>query len=210
MKKKEKMTMRQEQASETRRNLLDSAQKLFAEHGYNATPVRSINKEIGMADGLLYHYFPGGKKEILQVIVIENIKQIMSQLQIRSENLDDLPLEEAIEQIYQKWHEVFHNNKDVIKILFKENDTMHLLEREQLFEIAHGGEKWFPELLRRRAEKGEIQEMDYMIATEVLRAILFSHFLMILTSINSGFLSNTEHRKRLIAHQVGLWKSPQP
>ena len=88
MSAKEKVNMRQEQAAATKRNLLDAAQKLFAENGYKATPVRSINKKIGMADGLLYHYFPGGKKEILQVIVVENFEKILARLRIRSEKLD--------------------------------------------------------------------------------------------------------------------------
>ena len=210
MQDKEKMTTRQEQAAETKRNLLEVAQKLFAENGYNATSVRSINQKIGMADGLLYHYFPGGKKEILQVIVMENFKQILSQLQNLFVDFEELSIEEAIEQVYQNWYETFHNYKDVIKILFKENEVMHLVESEQLAEIANGSERWFPEFLRKRAQKGEIREMDYISATEVLRAIMFSHFLTILTGINSGLLSDEEHRKKLIAYQVGLWKNPQP
>ena len=210
MSSKEKMTMRQGQAAETRRNLLDAAQKLFAEFGYNATPVRSINNKIGMADGLLYHYFPGGKKEILQAIVVENFEQIVSRLRIRSEKLEDLPLEEVIEKNYQLWHRVFAEYQDVIKILFKENEIMHLVEREQLAKIRGNDEKWFPELLRKRAEKGEIREMDYLSATEVLAAVMFNHFLTVLTGIGPGLLDDKEHRKKLIAHQVGLWKNPQP
>ena len=206
MSAKEKANMRQEQAAATKRNLLDAAQKLFAENGYKATPVRSINKKIGMADGLLYHYFPGGKKEILQVIVVENFEKILARLRIRSEKLDELPLEEAIEQIYQNWQMVFSEYQDVIKILFKENEIMQLIERERLMRIAGNGGKWFPAFLQKRVEKGEIREMDCKIATEILSAVLFSHFLAVLTGVGSGVLSNEEHRKMLIAHQVRLWK----
>ena len=207
---KEKMNMRQEQATDTRRNLLVAAQKLFAENGYSATSVRSINNKIGMADGLLYHYFPGGKKEILQVIVLENFEQIVSRLRIRSEKFDELPLEEVIEQIYQNWYKVFREYQDVIKILFKENEIMQLIEREQLAGIIRSGEKWFPAFLRKRAQKGEIRQMDYMCATEILMSVMFNHFLTVLTGVGSGLLHDEEHRKRLIAHEVGLWKNPQP
>ena len=210
MRDKEKMTMRQERAAETKRSLLDAAQKLFADNGYNATPVRSINQKIGMADGLLYHYFPGGKKEILQVIVVESFKRISSKLQNPIDNLDELSIEDAIEQVYQNWHKVFHEYKDIVKILFKENEVMQLVENEQLWEIAIVSERWFAELLRSRAEKGEIREIDYVSATEILRAVMFSHFLTILTGINLGLLSDAEHRKKLITYQVGIWKSPQP
>jgi len=202
--------MRQEQAAETRQRLLVAAERLFAENGYNATPVRKINRSIGMADGLLYHYFPGGKKEILQVLVREKFEQIILALRMRTDSLEELPIEEAMESIYQSWVALFSEHQDVLKILFKENDVMHLIEREELAEVIRGGERWFPEFLRRRANKGEIIEMDYGIATEVLMAVLLSHFLALLTGACCDILGDSLQRKRLIAYQVGLWKNPQP
>ena len=72
--------MRQEQAAATRRKLLDSAGKLFAQNGYKGTSVRSINRNVGVADGLLYHYFPGGKEEIFMTIVKESMKNFEQEL----------------------------------------------------------------------------------------------------------------------------------
>ena len=205
-----KMTMRREQAAETRRKLIAAAEKLFAAEGYNATPVRKINKSIDMADGLLYHYFPGGKKEMLQVLVREKFEQIILGLRMRTDGLEELPLEAVIERIYQNWSSLFSEHQDVIKILFKENEVMHLIERDKLAEVVRRGGRWFPDFLRRRAGKGEIIEMDYDSATEVLMAVLLSHFLAVLTGAGSGILSDQTHRKKLIAYQVGLWKNPQP
>ena len=205
---KSKTNLRQEQAAETRRNLLDAALKLFAENGYNATPVRDINRTAGAADGLLYHYFPDGKKEILLVLVEEKIGEIKAILRNGAEGLDDLPLDEALEQIYQNWFEVFHQHKDVIKILLKENEAMQIVEREKLADIIHRGDKWFPEFLRRRAQKGEIREIDYVSATDSMKTILCSYFLTLITGIGSGMLSDEAHRKKLIAYQVDLWKKP--
>jgi len=205
----EKLTHRQEQAAETRRKLLDAAGKLFAESGYTATPVRKINNAIGMADGLLYHYFPGGKKEILQTLVKETFVRIMATLRAHIANIDDMPLEDAIEALYQKWAKPFSEHQNVIKIMFKENGIMQIIEPNKLLDTVRDSDKWFPDFLRRRAQKGEVREMDYEIATEVLRAILFSHFLAILTGAGAGLLSNAEHRRKLIAHHVGLWKNPR-
>lgn len=204
----DKLTTRQEQAAETRRNLLDAALKLFAENGYSATTVRDINRMAGMADGLLYHYFPDGKKEILLVLVEEKIGEIRALLRGGAEGLDDLPLAEALEQVLQNWFEVFHAHKDVIKILLKENEAMRILERERLAEILHRGDQWFPEFLRKRAQKGEIREIDYVSASESLGTVLYSYFLTMLTGIGAGILGDEAHRKKLIAYQVDLWKSP--
>ena len=206
---KDKLTMRQEQAAETKRNLLDAALRLFAENGYSATTVRDINRTAGMADGLLYHYFPDGKKEILLVLVEEKIGEIRALLRSGAEGLDALPLDEALEQVFQNWFEVFHTRKDVIKILLKENEAMQIVEREKLAEIIHRGDKWFPEFLRKRAQKGEIREIDYVSASESLGTVLYSYFLTMLTGIGSGLQSDEAHRKKLIAYQVDLWKNPQ-
>ena len=206
MRDTEKMTMRQEQAAETRKKLLNAAEKLFAENGYSATPVRRINNSIGMADGLLYHYFPGGKKEILQVMVREKFEKIVFGLRSGVSSLEELSLEEVIETIYQNWAALFAEHQDVIKILFRENEAMQLVEREKLAELVHSGDRWFPEFLRRRAECGEILEIDYVSAAEVLTAVLFNHFLTVLTGVGQGQLSDSEHRKKLIEYQVDLWK----
>jgi AcrR family transcriptional regulator len=207
---KEKMTTRQEQAAETRSNLLDAALKLFAENGYNATTVRSINHNAGVADGLLYHYFPEGKKEILQVLVTEQIAEMKPRLSAGAEQLDGLSLEDAIEKIYQICFEVFREFKFVLRILLRENELMKRIKREQLAEIIGSDHRLFSKLLRKRAQTGEINEIDYDSAEEILNAILFSYCLTILTGIGSKILNYTEHRKKLIAYEVGLWKGIHP
>jgi AcrR family transcriptional regulator len=45
--------------AESRARILDSALRLFAAHGYDRTPVRTIAEHAGVSTGLLYHYFPG-------------------------------------------------------------------------------------------------------------------------------------------------------
>jgi AcrR family transcriptional regulator len=206
----EPKTTRQEQAAETRRKLLDSARKLFAKHGYSATPVRAINRSIGMADGLMYHYFPNGKKEILQVLLSESLEKIVADLQQRREGLEDLPVAEVLEQIYLGADAVFTEYLDIFIIFFKESAALELLEREPLEAALHSRRCWFPSYLRKRAETGEIREMDYESAAETLSAILMNDFLIKLTNLGTGQLGDAEHRKRLIEYQVGLWKNPQP
>ena len=210
MQGKAKLSVRQEQAAETRRNLLDAALKLFAERGYSATPVRDINHAAGMADGLLYHYFPKGKKEVLQVLVTEKMAELRSLLRSGAEGLDDLPLDAALEQVFLNWVEVFQDYADVIKILLKENKTMQIVEQDSLAEILCGGDQWFPGFLQKRAQRGEIREIDYVSAAEVTGSVVYSFFFSMLTGIGSKILSDEAHRKKMIAYQMELWKNPQP
>ena len=50
-------------AAERRNQILDSANKLFAERGYDGVTIEDIAKSAGVARGLVHHYF-GGRKEV--------------------------------------------------------------------------------------------------------------------------------------------------
>lgn len=202
----EKPTMRQEQAAETRQKLLDSAAKLFAEKGYARTQVRSISRSIGVADGLMYHYFPGGKREIIQVLVLDNFKLALQEFEGMVPALDQLPLDEMIEEIYQSWSAVFERHQDIFKILFKENEVMHLVEQRQLLHIAQNSTYGLPKILEKRANEGEVREMDYESATYMLASLLLCHFVSKIVGGHQGPLSNDILRKRIIKYQVNLWK----
>ncbi len=64
-----RMTSRDLQAAERKQQILQAAKRLFAEKGYHAVSMRELNKAIGMAEALTYHYFPGGKFEILTTVL---------------------------------------------------------------------------------------------------------------------------------------------
>ena len=210
MSSNERSGTRKEQAAETKRRLLDAAAKLFAENGYARTSVRSINKSIGMADGLMYHYFPGGKEEIIQVIVRERFRQVVSELREMANGLEHLSVEEVMERIYQNWTEIFDKHQDILKILIKENDVMRFVGYDSMRSMIEDASRWFPRYLKGQADAGAIQMFDFDSATDTLLAVLIGHFLSKLMGIRGGILDDSERRKKLIESQTKLWKNPQP
>ena len=208
MVKNEKPKIRQEQAAETRRKLLDSAARLFAENGFAATPVRSINQSIGMADGLMYHYFPGGKKEILKVIVQERIQRVVRIRKEKEEALSRMSLEDAMEEFFQGWSEMLAEHQDILKILIREADTLQLMSRVSFLEIIKKDEQWFPGFLKNRADAGEIRQMDFVSAADMLVGLLAGHFLTKIAGAEQGLLDDPERRRNLINYQIDLWKIP--
>ena len=212
MARAEKATMRQEQAAETKQKLLDSARKLFAERGFSGTPVRSINRSVGLADGLLYHYFPGGKKEIFQVIVEESFRRILEEIHQRSleDNFDGIPLETVLEQVYRNFAEILRDNLDIFKIFFREGEVREFISWDEIDSILKNRYRWLPELLKQRAEAGEIREMDYESAADTIIALMINHLMAKLVGIVPPHLSDPQQRARLIRYQVSLWKIPRP
>lgn len=57
---------------ERRRELIDTAERLFMEKGYEHTAISDIVKELNIAQGTVYYYFRS-KEEILQAVVGKSI-----------------------------------------------------------------------------------------------------------------------------------------
>lgn len=62
---------RREQAAASRAGLVEAARACFAEQGYERTTVADILDRAGMARGALYHYFPGGKRDVFTAVFDE-------------------------------------------------------------------------------------------------------------------------------------------
>ena len=160
-----------------------------------------------MADGLMYHYFPGGKEEIIQVIVCERFRQVVLELREMAQGLGSLSVEEVMECIYQNWSGVFDKHCDLLRILIKENDVMQLLGYDSIGSIIYDATRWFPQYLKSQADVGLIQAFDFDSATEILLAVLIGHFLTRITGIGEGILDDDERRKKLIRSQARLWET---
>jgi AcrR family transcriptional regulator len=59
-------------ADAARQRILDSAEHLFAEHGFDATPTARIADAAGVAKGLLFYYFPR-KIDLLRSLLAERL-----------------------------------------------------------------------------------------------------------------------------------------
>jgi AcrR family transcriptional regulator len=67
-----------ERSESTRRRLLDAARALFAERGYDATPIEEILARTGLSKGALYHHF-ADKRDLLDA-VYEQLEQELTEM----------------------------------------------------------------------------------------------------------------------------------
>jgi AcrR family transcriptional regulator len=68
-----------ERSDTTRRKLLGVARALFAERGYDATPVEAILARTGLSKGAFYHHFPD-KRELLAAVYEELEQELVAML----------------------------------------------------------------------------------------------------------------------------------
>jgi AcrR family transcriptional regulator len=157
----QRMTSRDIKAQERRQQILAVAKKMFAAGGYHATSMRSLNKEIGVAEALTYHYFPGGKLEILQTIIqegrdaqIANIEALMPQFK------DDLPLREALSFAAHMGTDLFSADKELIQILMRERNWLFREEWIRAVLPKEPPTAFLMDYFEKRMAQGEIRKID--------------------------------------------------
>jgi AcrR family transcriptional regulator len=174
---KDRVTSRDIKAQERRQQILAVAKKLFAEQGYHATSMRTLNKALGVAEALTYHYFPGGKLEILQTIIREGREEKIAEIEALKPLLrDDLSLREAL-LLAGRVGSVFTSDRDLIQIVMRERNW---LRREEWVAVLAASESPMQFLYRsfaRRMEQGEIREMDIHFAFTQFFSSITVHFL---------------------------------
>ncbi|MFW3146080.1 MAG: TetR/AcrR family transcriptional regulator [Thermoplasmatota archaeon] len=68
-----------------KKEIVETAERLFLEYGYEETPVELIIKEVGIAKGTFYHYFKT-KEDVLNILVDQLIEDVTSNVRKISEN----------------------------------------------------------------------------------------------------------------------------
>ncbi len=90
----------EDQSREVKERLLDTAEKLFAEHGFNGTSVRDITSEAGCNVAAVNYHFGG--KEKLYVDVFHRLMVMLREVRVEginklmSEKGDEVTLEELL------------------------------------------------------------------------------------------------------------------
>lgn len=207
MNSKKRMTSRQLQAIERRQQLLDSAKKLFAKNGYHNTSVRSITQSIGMADGLIYHYFPEGKLEILHTIIKEGCELLSEHVNKILAGMDDkMTLNEVIVYFCIEARNTFQLDNELGIIMFREKDLLGTETRELLLQTFAKIWSVINTLLKKRAQNGEIKEIDFEMATHQFMATVASTVVMRYLVAGLRPVDINNYIKRLIEFTTDSWK----
>ncbi len=105
-----------------RRAILNAAKKIFAEKGFHGTNVSDIVKAVGIAQGTFYLYFDD-KRHVFSVLMDEMLNSTMKLLTLKEPQSDFRTVEDiekAIERMSRPMVKFFDENRDLVKIFFRE------------------------------------------------------------------------------------------
>lgn len=113
--------MKAKDAPKTKLKILEAAEKLFAEKGFDGARVDDIAENAGVNKALIYYYFKS-KREILEELfntLIEELLEMTVDL-VGNESLDFGSMENMQEQM-QRFYRFMESKRDTIRIMMMES-----------------------------------------------------------------------------------------
>ncbi|MDR1642008.1 MAG: TetR/AcrR family transcriptional regulator [Clostridiales bacterium] len=106
---------------ERRREILEAAKKLFVEQGYEKTQISDITNLMGVAHGLVYHYFKS-KTELFDAVIGEMFEAYLLELLsiVKSEDLNPV---EKLELAFAKFKQQPFDMSPLVKAVYAEENT---------------------------------------------------------------------------------------
>ncbi|WP_019640125.1 TetR/AcrR family transcriptional regulator [Paenibacillus fonticola] len=204
--KSKKPTSRDLQAAERKKQILTIAKQLFADQGYHATSMRELNKAIGMTEALTYHYFPGGKLEILRSVLQhaqeERISGFVAFFQAAfslNENLKTI-----LCQLIQGLSERIIHDKEYFQILIRDRNLLEQDDKEALDTLTRLPFEAMADFLAGQHEQGVLRQMDFkMAASQFLSHIV----VLIVQQLLDGRTLEAKTVQEITDFYVRLWST---
>jgi AcrR family transcriptional regulator len=152
-------TARQRMAAARREQIIETALRLFAAQGFDATSTRQIAKEVGIAEGLIFHYFPT-KGRLLTAILedrLEGRRAFRTKLRPLLDDAGGKPAPEVLRVVASGWLATLRRDEEFVVVLFTAAQTNPEVRRAWQGLIREGTEL-LTGYLASRVEAGELRE----------------------------------------------------
>lgn len=155
-----------ENMHDTARIILEKAQDLFVEKGYERASMREIAERVGISKAALYHHFKN-KEEILFTICTqagEIINEDMRTAILRSES-SDAPIRDQLINILYDYTTGYLKHRNFNKVLFFEIDSLPQEKKELIRNYERSNVAQFKNYLKRMMDKGKIKKTNITVLT---------------------------------------------
>ncbi|MDA1653333.1 TetR/AcrR family transcriptional regulator [Bacillus cereus group sp. TH150LC] len=120
---------------ERRKEILETAERLFITKGYTKTTVNDILKEIGIAKGTFYHYFKS-KEEVMDEIIMRIIKDDVAKAKVIVSN-PNIPVLEKLFRVLIEQSPKSGDVKDKMIERFHQPNNAEMHQKSLVQSIIH-------------------------------------------------------------------------
>jgi AcrR family transcriptional regulator len=192
---------------DTKQLILDSAQELFAENGFDATSTREIAQKAGVNIAMLSYYF-NSKLNLLKEIIDAKMVESWDISKLDFEQIDHWAI---LDQFIDIHVEKIFNNSSFHCMMFRET-TFHNREEvnELWFSYLKKHHESFLKLLRNGYKKGVFKKVDeeltMLTIISTISRIVMSQWVLnrLVNSDNKEQSLNDSLKKRIKKHLIDL------
>lgn len=195
----QRLTSRQRQAAARREQILKTALRLFAEQGFDATSTRQIAREAGIAEGLIFHYFP--TKASLLAALLENRRSFRGELRAILEGAEGRPAPEVLREVASGWLATLRRDTELVVLFITAQTNPEVNEAMQ--QVIGEGTSQVSGYLKARIEAGELRED---LPSETAVTMFFSSLMIFF--LTRRYLSEPEWEKQSDAYTrelISVW-----
>ena len=157
----------------TKATILRTAEKLFAQQGFELSTVREIANKSGINVAMVYYYFKT-KDELYQKIIDDSFR-ILSQSLKEGVDQEKGP-EKKIHDVIEVYISFFHHHKNLHRIILREtiskSDHIDMIVKRYVsrnFKLVHG-------IIKDGVQKGVFREHDTVLSTFSLIGMILYYF----------------------------------
>ena len=190
--------------------ILDTAARLFAEHGYAETDTQLLADELGVGKGTLYRYFPS-KQRLFLAAVDRAMRHLRQTIDANIEGIAD-PLERVATAI--RTYLIFvANHPEFVELLIQERAQFKDRNKPTYFVHREANVERWRDLYRSLIAEGRVREMPVErisdVVSQLLYGTMFTNYFIgqhkppeeqareILDVVFNGILADGERKKRL-------------
>jgi len=137
-----------------RQAIVETAARLFAEHGYNNCDMECLAVELGIAKGTLYLYFPG-KQDLFFACVDWGMRAMQLAVRAAADSTDD-PFEKLSNGI-RTYLAFFDEHPHYVELLIQERAIFKDRKRPTYFEYREANRGYWRELYRSLIAAGRMR-----------------------------------------------------
>lgn len=166
---------RRHQAEERREQILEAAMRLFGMKGFDGASVREIAREVGVTEGLIYHYFES-KEQLLATCWRE--RSWRPRMEAILDSAEGRPIDQVIADLLADFLSSLYANRASVVMCAVE--MQHHPELAGFYmERIEENRNLIADLLRRRQALGEIrQEVDPEVVAAAMLGAPYSLLLL--------------------------------
>ncbi|MBK7251763.1 MAG: TetR/AcrR family transcriptional regulator [Gammaproteobacteria bacterium] len=165
---------------QTREKLLDAGLRLFAQKGFDGTPISDLERAAGLRSGTgsFYRHF-SGKEELLHELVARETASYAELAEMHARTLSG-SLGNARAELVLKLRVIMHmfeQKSDFIQILIREEDKLSEDARSVRRMLVEDSQQRDSRELQKMMEAGHVIRMDPHALWNVVTSALMGHFL---------------------------------